>query len=213
MCADHASGYANWWLHNGFLNFGSEKMSKSLGNVVLVHDLVTRAPGEAIRWALLSAHYRQPLAWTEELIEQATKALDRLYGALRRTAEVQAIHVGPSVAFLGALEDDLNTPKAFAELFALAGRLETTTGSEKAAIKGELLASARLIGFLGADPEAWFQGAADPALRAKVEALLTERTAARAAKDWPSADRIRDELAALNVEVMDGPAGPTWRVT
>jgi len=212
MCADHASGYANWWLHNGFLNFGSEKMSKSLGNVVLVHDLVTRVRGEAIRWALLSAHYRQPLAWTEELIEQATKALDRLYGALRRTADVEAIHVGPSVAFLEALEDDLNTPRAFAELFALAGRLETSAGAERAAIKGELLASARLIGFLGADPEAWFQGAADPALKAKVEALLAQRTAARAAKDWPSADRIRDELAALNVEVMDGPTGATWRI-
>ena len=212
MCADHASGYANWWLHNGFMNFGSEKMSKSLGNVVLVHDLVTRVRGEAIRWALLSAHYRQPLAWTEELIEQATKALDRLYGALRRASDVAATHVGPSAAFLEALEDDLSTPRAFAELFALAGRLETSSGAEKAALKGELIASGRLIGFLGADPEAWFQGAADPALRARVEALLSQRTAARAAKDWTNADRIRDELTALNVEVMDGPAGATWRI-
>ena len=89
ICADHADAYANYWLHNGFLNFGAEKMSKSLGNVVLVHDLVTKAPGEAIRWALLAAHYRQPLAWSDEVLEQATRSLDTLYGALQRAADVR----------------------------------------------------------------------------------------------------------------------------
>jgi cysteinyl-tRNA synthetase len=212
VCADHAEVYANYWMHNGFLNFGAEKMSKSLGNVILVHDLVTRVPGEAIRWALLSAHYRQPLAWTEELIEQATKALDKLYGALRRAADVEALAVGPSSAFLEALEDDLNTPRAFAELHALAGRLETTEGVDRAAAKGELIASAHLIGFLGADPESWFQGAADPALKTRIEALIAERVAARSAKDWTNADRIRAELTALNVEVMDNATGATWRI-
>jgi cysteinyl-tRNA synthetase len=212
ICADHASAYANYWLHNGFLNFGDEKMSKSLGNVVLAHDLVTRVKGEAIRWALLSAHYRQPLAWTEEVLDQATNSLDRLYGALRRTADVEAIHVGPSAAFLEALEDDLNTPRAFTELHALAGQLETASGAQRAAIKGELIASAHLIGFLGADPEAWFQGAADPALKARIQGLVDERIAARGAKDWASADRIRAELTALNVEVMDNPTGATWRI-
>jgi cysteinyl-tRNA synthetase len=212
LCADHADGYANYWLHNGFLNFGDEKMSKSLGNVVLVHDLVTRVSGEAIRWALLSAHYHQPLSWSEELIVQATRSLDRLYGVLRRTADVEATHVGPSVAFLEALEDDLNTPRAIAELHALAGQLETATGAAKAATKGELIASARLIGFLGGDPEAWFQGAADPALRLRIDALIAERVAARAAKDWALADRIRAELTALNVEVMDNATGATWRI-
>jgi len=212
LCADHADAYANYWLHNGFLNFGAEKMSKSLGNVVLAHDLVTRAPGEAIRWALLAAHYRQPLQWTDELLEQATRSLDRLYGALQDAADVDPIHVGPSVAFLEALEDDLNTPRAFAELHALAGALQTTKGAERAAIKGELIASARLIGFLGADPKSWFQGNADPALVRRINDLLAERTAARAAKDWPTADRIRAELTALNVVVMDGPNGPTWRI-
>jgi cysteinyl-tRNA synthetase len=212
ICADHAEAYANYWLHNGFLNFGDEKMSKSLGNVVLVHDLVTRVPGEAIRWALLAAHYRQPLAWTDEALEQATKALDKLYGALRRTADVDAQAVGPSAAFLEALEDDLNTPRAFAELHALAARLETASGAERAAAKGELIASAHLIGFLGADPESWFQGAADPALKARVDALIAERVVARTAKDWTTADRIRAELTALNVEVMDTATGATWRI-
>jgi cysteinyl-tRNA synthetase len=212
ICADHADAYANWWVHNGFLNFGDEKMSKSLGNVVLVHDLVTRVRGEAIRWALLSGHYRQPLAWTEELVEQATKSLDTLYGALRLSADVEAIHVGPSVAFLEALEDDLNTPRAFAELHALAGQLNTASGAQRAAIKGELIASARLLGFLAGDPEAWFQGAADPALRSRIDSMIAERVAARNAKDWATADRIRAELTALNVEVMDNATGATWRI-
>src|SRR5579871_400511 len=182
LCADHASAYANYWLHNGFLNFGDEKMSKSLGNVVLVHDLVTRVPGEAIRWALLSAHYHQPLAWTDEVVDQARKALDRLYGALLRAAAVKTTANRPSSAFLEALEDDLNTPKAYAELHALAARLETASGEAKAKAKGELIASAQLIGFLGADPKSWFQGAADPALRSRVDDLIAERAAARAAK-------------------------------
>ncbi|HTX51382.1 MAG TPA: cysteine--tRNA ligase [Caulobacteraceae bacterium] len=212
LCADHAPAYANYWLHNGFLNFGDEKMSKSLGNVVLAHDLVTRVPGEAIRWALLSAHYRQPLAWTDELIEQARRALDRLYGALRRAADVEPAGDEPSAAFLEALDDDLNTPRAYAELHALAGQLETASGEARARVKGELRGSARLIGFLGADPEAWFQGAADPALKARIDGLVADRVAARAAKDWARADAIRAELTALNVEVMDNAAGATWRI-
>jgi cysteinyl-tRNA synthetase len=212
LCADHAEAYANYWLHNGMLEMADEKMSKSLGNVQLAHDLVTRFPGEALRWALLSGHYRQPLRWSEELIEQSVKALDSLYGALRRSADIDALAIGPSAAFLEALEDDLNTPRAFAELHALAGRVETATGTDRAAAKGELIASARLIGFLGADPEAWFQGGADPALKARIDGLIAERVAAREAKDWPTADRIRAELTALNVEVMDNATGATWRI-
>jgi cysteinyl-tRNA synthetase len=212
ICADHVPEYANYWMHNGFLNFGAEKMSKSLGNVVLVHDLVTRVPGEAIRWALLAAPYRQPLAWTEEAVEQATRSLDRLYGALQDTADIEAIHVGPSVGFLEALEDDLNTPRALKELHALAGQLQTATGAQKAAIKGELIASAHLIGFLGGDPESWFHRGVDPAMKLRVDGLISERIAARNAKDWVSADRIRAELTALNVEVMDNATGATWRI-
>jgi cysteinyl-tRNA synthetase len=212
ICADHADAYANYWMHNGFLNFGTEKMSKSLGNVVLAHDLVTKVPGEAIRWALLSAHYRQPLAWTDDLLDQAVKALDKLYGVLLRTEDTPATHVGPSVAFLEALEDDLNTPNAFKELHALAGRLELAAGAEKSALKGELIASGRLIGFLAGDPQAWFHRGTDPALTTRIDGLIAERVAARNAKDWANADRIRAELTALHVEVMDNATGATWRI-
>jgi cysteinyl-tRNA synthetase len=213
LCADHAETYSNYWLHNGFLTFGEEKMSKSLGNVVLAHDLVTKVPGEAVRWALLSGHYRQPLDWTGELLEQARKSLDRIYGALRRAADLDVDPAPPPAAFLEALGDDLNSPRAFAELFALAKTLETATDAgERAVAKAELLAAGGLMGFLQADPETWFQGGADDDLKDKVEALLAERVAARAAKDWPTADRIRGELDALNVVVMDNPEGATWRL-
>ncbi|MET3527062.1 cysteinyl-tRNA synthetase [Phenylobacterium koreense] len=214
VCAghDHSQGYANYWMHNGFLNMASEKMSKSLGNVALVHDLIAQAPGEALRWALLVGHYRAPLEWTGELIEQSKKALDRLYGALRRSSEVEAEEVAPPEAFLNALQDDLNTPAAFAELFALGSKLETATGKGRAHAKGELLAAANLLGFLLGDPEAWFQAGVTDELREKVEALIVQRVEARAAKDWAAADRIRDELTALNIEVMDGPTGATWRI-
>jgi cysteinyl-tRNA synthetase len=212
MCADHASAYANYWLHNGFVNAGSKKMSKSLGNVELVHSLLTRAPGEALRWALLASHYRQPLAWTDHVVDQARSALDTLYGALRRAKDVPADADAPSPGFMDALFDDLNTPKANAELFALARRLETGPPARRAEAKGQLLAGGALTGFLQADPESWFQGGTDVALKARIDALILERVSARAAKDWVSADRIRAELTALNVEVMDSEGGATWKL-
>ncbi|HQT52665.1 MAG TPA: cysteine--tRNA ligase [Phenylobacterium sp.] len=218
LCAGHEHGqgaeaeYARYWMHNGFLNMGAEKMSKSVGNVALVHQLIQQAPGEALRWALLVGQYRAPLDWTEELIEQSKKALDRLYGALRRCSEVKAEATGPSVAFLEALEDDLNTPAAMAELFAMATALETARGDDRAYAKGELLASANLMGFLFADPEYWFQAGVSDELRDKVDGLIADRVAARTAKDWAAADRIRGELTALNIEVMDNPTGATWRI-
>ena len=211
-CADQVDTYARWWMHNGFLNMAEEKMSKSVGNVALAHDLLTQYPGEAIRWALLVGHYRAPLEWTTDLIDQAKKSLDRLYGALRRAADIPADASEPSPAFLEALHDDLNTPRAFAELFGLATALETAAPEARGVAKGELLASARLMGFLEADPEAWFQGGAGEDLRTQVEALIAARIEARNAKDWPEADRIRAELDALGIVVMDSATGATWRL-
>jgi len=208
--------YSRYWMHNGFLTVDAEKMSKSIGNVLLLHDLVRNMPGEVVRWALLSAHYRQPLDWNQGLLDQSRKNLDRLYGALHRAAAVEASTDQPPPEFLAAVEDDLNTPGAMAVLFGLASEIERgmTAGdlTAVATAKGALKASAHLMGVLQGDPAAWFEGGVDDALRAEVEQLLAERQTARAAKDWPAADRIRDRLTELNVVVMDGPQGATWRV-
>lgn len=215
--ADHShDAYSRYWMHNGFLTMDAEKMSKSLGNVLLLHDLVQSVPGEVVRWGLLSAHYRQPLDWNQSLLDQSRKNLDRLYGALQRAADVAPTTDQPPEAFLKAIEDDINTPGAMAALFALSGEIERgmTAGDTVtvADAKGQLLAAAAILGVLQAEPDAWFGGGADDALKAEVETLLEQRAAARAAKDWPEADRIRDRLNALNVVVMDGPTGATWRV-
>ena len=223
VCAHgHAHGerphdhYARYWMHNGFLTLDAEKMSKSLGNVLLLHDLVQAIPGEVVRWALLSAHYRQPLDWTQNLLDQSRKSLDRLYGALARSAEVAASTGEPPAEFLKAIEDDLNTPGAMAVLFALSGEIERElTSGDAAAVaqaRGQLIAAADVLGVLQSDPADWLKGDASDDLAAEVEALIEQRATARAAKDWPEADRIRDRLAALNVEVMDGPEGARWRL-
>ncbi len=217
VCDGHQHGsYANYWLHNGFLNMGDEKMSKSLGNVALAHDLLEQAPGEAIRWALLAAHYRQPLAWTEEALNQARNSLDHLYGVLGRARHIEA---GGSSSLaedqLKPLLDDVNTPAAMAELKKLATDLDAAVrknADTAPAIKQDLMALAGVMGFLQADPQVWFQGGADEGLKDKIDGLISARDAARAAKDWAEADRIRAELTAMNVEVMDGPAGATWRI-
>ncbi|WP_421728829.1 cysteine--tRNA ligase [Brevundimonas sp.] len=208
--------YSRYWMHNGFLTVDAEKMSKSVGNVLLLHDLVQSMPGEVVRWALLSAHYRQPLDWNQSLLDQSRKNLDRLYGALRRAADVEALGDMPSPEFLEAICDDLNTPGAMSKLFALSSEIERamTAGDLKAVgvAKAELMASGAILGVLQSTPDQWFEGGADDGLKTEVEALLAERVTARAAKDWPAADRIRDRLTELNVIVMDSPSGGTWRL-
>lgn len=228
VCSGHGEGqYARYWLHNGFLNMGAEKMSKSVGNVALAHDLLKAYPGEALRWALLAGHYRQELEWTDGLIEQAKSALDRLYRVLDDAGRFLSGRASPDGAQspLGAAEhaevrralhDDLNTPAAFAALFQLADRVRGAIMAKDAAgVAGGralLVEAGNLMGFLGEDPQSWFQTGADDDLKSRVEQLLADRAAARAAKNWPEADRIRDALSALNVEVMDGPQGATWRI-
>ncbi|WP_269219561.1 cysteine--tRNA ligase [Brevundimonas vesicularis] len=237
VCAHgHAHGdqahdeYARYWMHNGFLTVDAEKMSKSVGNVLLLHDLVQAMPGEVVRWALLSAHYRQPLDWNQGLLEQSRKNLDRLYGVLRdadtaltdfdeATLDEAEMELAENALdpVLDALEDDLNTPGAIAQLFGLGNALRELLNDAEADINDVAMArwslkeAAGLLGVLSLTPDAWFEGG-DPALKAEVEALLDQRAKARAAKDWPEADRIRDRLNALNVVVMDGPDGATWRV-
>jgi cysteinyl-tRNA synthetase len=211
-CA-HGEVMANYWLHNGFLDMGGEKMSKSLGNVVLVHDLLKVWPGEVLRLAMLSGHYRAPLDWTEDLLKQAKATLDRIYGALRRVWEADGGEARDT-GVRRALEDDLNTPEALAELSRLAGEANTAADQKDAAAmanaKANLLEAGKLLGLLTLTPKDWEQGG-DEDGNARIDALVQARVDARAAKDWAEADRIRNELAAEGIEIMDGAGGSTWR--
>ena len=215
VCAN-GQPFARYWLHNGHLTVSGEKMSKSLGNIVSVHELLAMAPGEAIRLALLGTHYRQPMDWNDDVLRQARQALDRFYQALRQVADVAAEDretVPEGVR--AALDDDLNTPQAIAQLHELAGALNRARDrAEKARCKGALLAAGDLMGLLQQDPEAWFRwtpaGAAAPSDE-RIAEMVAERIAARKARDWAAADRIRDALAAEGVLLEDGPGGTTWR--
>ena len=216
-CSHGGAPLARFWLHNGFVNIESEKMSKSLGNVLLVNDLIRQAPGEAIRLALLNGHYRQPLDWTAEGLTQAKRMLDRLYGSLRNLADVKAEPANDAApdAFVDALLDDLNTPKALAVLFDLAKQANTASDpGTRAQLKAALIGAGRMIGILEMDPEAWFAGggAASHIDGEEIERLIAARNAARKAKDFAEADRIRDELAAQGIQIEDGPQGTSWRV-
>ena len=188
-CAHDGKPLARYWVHNGFVDMGAEKMSKSLGNVVTPEALLQSYKGEVLRLALLSAHYRQPLPWTEALIAQAKATLDGLY---RKVGECGATTVDPGV--VEALADDLNTPLALSRL----GQIDDP---------GVLKASAKLLGLLTESAEAWFRGAGD----VRIDGLIAERDAAKKARDFATADRIRDELKAEGVLLEDGPSGTTWR--
>jgi cysteinyl-tRNA synthetase len=212
-CAHGGAVFARYWLHNGFLSIDSAKMSKSLGNVVLVHDLVKSVAGEVIRLALLGAHYRQPLDWSDESLESARRMLDRLYGAIRAIEVPQDLRRRAEVpdAVVAALEDDLNTPKAMAELFSVARELNRSSDPiQKQKLAASILAAGDLVGILQSDAEDWFAGEG-AMLPDEVESLIEQRNAARAARDFAKADQLRAQLAASGISIEDGPDGTRWR--
>jgi cysteinyl-tRNA synthetase len=190
-CAHNGLPLARYWVHNGFVDMGSEKMSKSLGNIVTPAELLEQGHrGETLRLALLSAHYRQPLSWTEEVVAQAKATLDRLY---RVAGNADDGDLDPGV--VEALSDDLNTPLAMSRLAAIED-------------PATLRASARLLGLLHVSADDWFQGGGDTG---EIEARIAERAEAKKNRDFASADRIREELKAEGIVLEDSASGTTWR--
>jgi cysteinyl-tRNA synthetase len=210
-CAHGGKPFARWWLHNGMLNFDGAKMSKSIGNIEKIHDLVRAHPPEALRYALLSAHYRQPLDWSDGLIEQSVRTLDRLYGTLRELADIDAAPAIPA-SIETILDDDLNTPQALAELARIAAQARKAVSvDDKRRFKAELLGAGLALGLLQQDPQAWFARGAGHDDDARIQALVDERDTAKQARDFDRADAIRRQLADEGILLEDTPAGVRWK--
>ncbi len=220
-CVEDGQVYVRYWMHNGMLRLRGEKMSKSLGNIVTIRSLLRDHPGEMLRYALLSGHYRGSLEWSADLIRQARASLNTLYQALLdapgdgastsndfRDASADAF----PESVLGALRNDLNTPRALAAMHAIAGDIHKTGDpASKAGLRGQLLAGGWLLGILGTPANAHFQQAAG-ANPDWVEAMIEKRATARGRRDFTSADAIRDELAAKGIELEDTASGTRWKV-
>ena len=212
-CCGYGGSFVGTWMHNAYVDMDGEKMSKSLGNVRTVRELLEQYSGETLRFALLSAHYRSPLNFSKELLDNAQATLDGFYLALRNAGDTAAgasdAHLSP---VFSALLDDLNTPAAIAELHQLAKALNKASENEKAAAKAALLAGGAVLGILSEDPVAWLSKSDPDGLTAEViDQMLMDRAEAKATRDFSRADAIRDELNGAGIIIEDNASGATWR--
>ena len=206
--------FAKYWFHNGFVNVEGEKMSKSIGNIRLVHEMIKEYKGEVLRMTLLSAHYRQPLNWTKEVIKQNSTMLDRLYRTLKDLEHIDAYtnnHALPQ-SILGGFYDDLNTPKVIAELNILTNKVTKVNEEEKSLIKYCLLETGKVLGILQQDPGEWLgYGRSKNLDEATIENLIKDRNEARRNKNFEMADSIRKKLKESGIEIEDKSDGTIWR--
>ena len=204
--------FAHFWFHNGFVNVEGEKMSKSIGNIRLVHDLKNQYSGEVLRLTLLSAHYRQPLNWTKEIIDQNSKMLDGLYRSLKDLQDIELTSENLSNDVMESLLDDLNTPKLLAHLNTLTNKLSTANKNEKINIKNNLIAAGKILGIMKEDPDVWlgYNQSSNPE-KEEIEGLINQRNEARRDKDFKLADEIRDKLKIKGIEIEDTNNGTIWR--
>ncbi len=215
-CSCPGHDFVRHWVHNGFLSVNGEKMSKSLGNFITIRQALEGAPGEVLRLMMLSTHYRKPLDWTDDGVEQARTRLDRLYRILSKADGLsEARQVAKSLdgdKFSNAILDDLNTPLALSELERRADDLSKMSAQELQQSLPGFLANADLLGILQKEPEAWFKGGEAESDVGQIEAQIALRLAARKAKDFAAADNIRDALAENGIILEDRPDGSTdWR--
>ena len=207
------NSYANYWMHNGFVTINGEKMSKSLGNVILVKDLSNEYHGEVIRLALLSSHYRQGLDWNEKVIHQAKKLLDKLYKILLDLELEDLVEIQNS-DWINPLMDDLNTPGFIANINVLIKDYSSSPEKQKGTLKSKLILLGSLMGILQEDPKSWFEinQSNKDFNKEEIDNLISERNEAKINKDYAKADMIRDELMNKGIEIMDSSSGTSWKV-
>lgn len=214
-CCAFDTPYVNYWIHTGMVQVDQEKMSKSLGNFFTLRDVLKDYDAETLRYFLMSAHYRSQLSYSEENIKQAKSALERLYTALRDSQpnfDVDMQQGDYLQRFESAMDDDFNTPEAFAVMFDLVKDINKSHGQEKSDLAGILLKLGAILGFLQLEPNAYLQGGIVESDEVSViEGLIKARNDARADKDWIAADAARDALTAMGVVLEDGANGTTWR--
>ncbi|HDR1031360.1 TPA: cysteine--tRNA ligase, partial [Pasteurella multocida] len=215
-CCAHGGRYVNYWIHSGMIMVDREKMSKSLGNFFTLRDVLSLYDAESVRYFLLTAHYRSQLNYSEENLNLAHSALERLYTALRGTDPTAVVTEGQHYceAFKEAMDDDFNTPKAISVLFEIAREINKLKNEDKSkanALAARLRELAGILGLLYQDPEQFLQSGSDNDEVALIEALIKQRNDARAAKDWASADAARNKLAEMGVVLEDNVNGTTWR--
>ncbi|MCB2387936.1 cysteine--tRNA ligase [Thalassolituus alkanivorans] len=203
--------YVNTWMHAGAVRVDGEKMSKSLGNFFTIREILEKYPAEVVRFLLLSSQYRSAINYSEDSLKEAHTKLERFYNALRGVVvgEVADIDNEYSQRFHAAMDDDFNTPEAIAALFDLVRAVNKAEGAEQAALAGQLRYLAGVLGCLQSEPEAFLQSGADVD-EAWIQEMISKRAEAKKAKDFATADQVRDELLAQGIVLRDGPEGTSW---